>query len=64
MEHYRRVNDTPDNSVELFSMMFEDGKAASFRHDIREPESYIRSLAPASQPAARAWRGGLRGSAA
>jgi hypothetical protein len=58
--HYKRANDTPDNSVELYRATLEHGKAVSFRYDIREPESYIRTLTEASQPAARAWQGRLR----
>jgi hypothetical protein len=54
--HYHRANDTPDNSVELCNMVFKDGRAASFQCDIREPESYIRTLVEATQPAVRAWR--------
>jgi hypothetical protein len=61
IRHYDRSNDAPDNSVELYSAMFEDGRAVSFRYDIREPESYIRTLSTVDQPANRSWRGQLRG---
>lgn len=57
---YRRANDTPDNSVELFNMVFKNGKATSFKHDICEPESYIRTRREATQPGVRTWRGRLR----
>jgi hypothetical protein len=59
---YNRPYGTPDNSVVLYRAFFE-GKAPeridSFHHDIREPESYVRTLTEAVQPAARAWRGRL-----
>ena len=59
--HYRRANDTPDNSVELLHETFNEyGDFESQWHDIREPESYIRTLRTVDQPAARAWRGRLR----
>jgi hypothetical protein len=62
-QHYRNVNDTPDNSVELYRALYEGYPAwhvASCRYEIREPKSYIRTLMQQSQPAARAWRGRLR----
>jgi hypothetical protein len=59
--HYGQANDTPDNSVELYSAHFEGVKrAATVQHDIREPESYVRTLSEAVQPGARAWRGRLQ----
>jgi hypothetical protein len=59
-QHYSRANDTPDNSVELFTNTFnESGDLESQWHDIREPESYIRTLPEAAQPAAQAWRGAI-----
>jgi hypothetical protein len=57
---YSPQNDTPDNSVELYSAHFEgDGvrRPGTVQHDIREPESYIHTLPEAGQPAVRAWRG-------
>lgn len=57
---YHRAGDAPDNSVELLNMVFKDDKATSFQYDIREPESYIRTLMEATQSAARTWRGQLR----
>jgi hypothetical protein len=62
-QHYSRENDTPDNTVELYSATFKDDlseRRLSFHFDIREPESYLRRLRPDAQPAARAWRGRLR----
>lgn len=61
-EHYSRAHDTPDNSVELYTATFGgDGEKhlVSFGYDIREPESYIRTVLPEDQPEARAWRGRL-----
>jgi hypothetical protein len=62
--HYSRENDTPDNSVELYSATFMDdpveAKRLSFHYDIREPESCVRTLRAVDQPAVRAWRGRLR----
>jgi hypothetical protein len=65
--HYSREHDTPDNTVELYRAVFDDGPpehVEEFRYEIREPESYVRTLMEDSQPAARAWRGRLRGPAA
>jgi hypothetical protein len=62
-QHYRSVNDTPYNSVELYSALFEGypvWQVASFRQDIREPVSYVRTLVESDKPRARAWRGRLR----
>lgn len=62
-EHYRRENDTPDNSVELYRALYEGypvWQLASCRYDIREPKSYVHTLAKATQTVARAWRGELR----
>lgn len=62
-QHYSRATDTPDNSVTLYSARFaedRDKHIASFRFDIREPESYIRTLVANAQPGMRAWRGILR----
>jgi hypothetical protein len=61
-EYYSQANDTVDNSVELLHMAFKYGLAVSERHDIREPESYVRTLRKVDRPEARAWRGhGSRG---
>jgi hypothetical protein len=63
VQHYHRTNDTPDNSVQLYQALFEDKDPkyiASFGCDIREPESYLQTLIPGTQPVARAWRGRLR----
>lgn len=60
--HYRRANDTPDNSVELYNAVFDAGPpehVEDFRYDIREPESWVRTLIAECQPGARAWRGRL-----
>jgi hypothetical protein len=59
-EYYNRANDTADNSVELLHMTFKGDEVVSTRHDIREPESYIRTLRAVDQQMARAWRGRLR----
>ena len=62
-QHYRSQNDTPSDSVELYTALFAGGAVlhrGSFGYDIREPESYVRTLREADQPAARTWRGRLR----
>jgi hypothetical protein len=61
--HYSRSNDTPDNSAELYNAAFVGDTVMHVegsQYDIREPESYIRTLMQQSQPAVRAWRGRLR----
>lgn len=63
VQHYARENDTPDNSVELYSALFEGypvWHVASFREDIREPVGYVRTLVESDKRQVRAWRGHLR----
>lgn len=57
-QHYNRANDTSDNSVNLLNITFDEhGDSDRQWHDIREPESYIRTLPEAERSAVRAWRG-------
>jgi hypothetical protein len=56
---YNRASDTAHNSVELLRTVFKDGTVTSLRHDIREPETYIRTLMDVARPGARTWRGHL-----
>jgi hypothetical protein len=54
---YSRQEDRPHHSVELFSVRLARNRVVSSRFDVREPESYIRTLASDVQPGVRAWRG-------
>lgn len=62
ISHYDPANDTLDNSVKLYSAQFEKGlcwSAVRCTYNIREPESYIRTLSDEIQLAVRRWRGRL-----